>query len=283
MPKYDLHTHSHFSDGALSPTDLVQAAHAAGVDHLALTDHDSVSGIAEAKQAAAELPITIINGVEISTNHRLAHAKRGMSVHVVGLDFDDLEGMDAALQDIQNQRATRARAICERLKNKLGVDMYDDALMLAKANPKAITRSHIAKAMVEAKVVVKYQQAFDKYLAQGKPAYVPIDTIGVADAVKLIHDAKGLAVLAHPTRYNLSATKTRRLIADFAAACGDALELPPKNESPATRAMVDRCTAEHGLAVSVASDFHGAHMPWLRLGDVPSLKEGQTPVWQLFA
>lgn len=281
MYHYDLHTHSHFSDGALSPTKLVQAAHQLGIDYLALTDHDSVSGIAEAKAAAQDLPISIINGVEISTNHTLATSKRGMSVHIVGLGFTDMAAMNTDLQKIQTQRESRAIAICEKLHKKTGQDFYADVLMLANDNPKAITRSHIAKVLVEKAVVAKYQQAFDKYLAQGKAAYVPIDVVNIHDAIQMIHKAGGKAVLAHPTRYQLSGMNIRRLVGDFARLGGDAVELPPKKDPPATRGLIDRCVALHGLMVSVCSDFHGDHMPWLKLGDVPSKTPNQVGVWEV--
>lgn len=284
--RFDLHTHSTFSDGTLTPTELVKAASEANIDYLALTDHDSVSGIPEAKAAAqalaADKPLNIIHGVEISTNHTLATAKRGMSVHIVGLGFTDLAQMDEDLQKIQSQRETRAVQICDKLKDKLGEDLYPEVLALANSNPKAVSRSHIAKVLVEREIVAKHQHAFDKYLAQGKPAYVPIDVIGIHDAIQIIHRAGGQAVLAHPTRYRLSGMNTRRLVGDFARLGGDAIELPSKNESPATRGLIDRCAELHKLAVSVSSDFHGDHMPWLKLGNVPSKLPEQTGVWEAF-
>lgn len=282
----DLHTHSHFSDGELSPTALVTAAYQAGIDYLALTDHDSVSGIAEAKQAAKQIsqpekPLHIINGVEISANHQLSSSKQPMSVHIVGLGFTDMQMMQQELQKIQDQRESRAIEICKKIKEKLGLDIYNDVLTLAD-NPKAISRSHIAKELLNRGVVTKYQQAFDKYLTTGKVAYVPFNVPKMYQAIDMIHQAGGQAVLAHPTGYKLSAMNIRRLIGDFARLGGDAVELPAKKDSPATRGLIDRCAALHDLSVSVASDFHGAHMPWFKLGNVPKKRDDQTGVWEMF-
>ena len=129
--------------------------------------------------------------------------------------------------------------------------------------------------------VKSIQDAFDKYLADNKPAYVAMQTLSMADAVRLIHTCGGLAVLAHPTRYGLSATRVRRLIDEFGQLGGDAVELP--NAEPiSTVAMIDRCIAQHGLLVSVGSDFHGVTMPWRKLGQTATPKPNQMGVWERF-
>lgn len=282
MYKLDLHTHSHCSDGELSPSELVEEAVKAGIDYLALTDHDSIEGIAQAKETAKQHDINIVHGVEISSNHQLATSKKPMSVHIVGLGMTKLDTLNEQLQNIQEDRKTRAIEICKKLKQKLDIDLYTDVLALAHNNPKAITRSHIAKAMEEKNIVTKYQQAFDKYLGQGKPAYVPIDTVSMVEAINMIQKSGGKAVLAHPTKYRLSGMNIRRLIGDFARLGGDAVELPSDKESPATRGLIDRCVELHQLTVSVSSDFHGSHMPWLKLGQVPKKHDNQVGVWEAF-
>ena len=290
----DLHSHSTASDGTNSPTQLIQKAYLAGIKTFALTDHDTIAGVAEAKQAADETGIELIHGVEISCTHELAgvygkNKELQKIIHVVALDFDDVQAMHQALQSLQDSRHQRGRRIIERLgellndgeSGELTEQLWQAVLMKVGGNPRAIGRAHIAQVLHELGFVHNVQAAFDKYLADGKLAYVAIETISMQRAIDLIHQCGGLAVLAHPTCYGLSATRTRKLIADFACLGGDACELP-NNEPDSLRAMIDRSIAEHGLLVSVGSDFHGSNMPWRKLGSVARPKTGQMGVWEKF-
>ena len=288
--KFDLHCHSTCSDGTYAPADVVQRAHAAGVDVLALTDHDTLLGIDEARAAATACGMTLINGVEISCEHTLnggygKNKSTNKIIHVLGLDFTDREKMHETLLQLQESRATRGQRITEKLSKLLDID-YDElwqaVLDKAGGNPQAVGRAHIGQVLFERGEVKTVQKAFDKYLADNKSAYVAIDALSMADGIKLIHACGGKAVLAHPTRYQLSATRVRKLIEEFAQLGGDACELPATSEPISTRKMVDRSIAEHELATSIGSDFHGSNMPWRRLGDVPSLTTEQLGVWQLF-
>lgn len=291
----DLHSHSTASDGTNSPTELVKKAHLAGISTFALTDHDTIAGVAEAKAAAQSLGMKLIHGVEISCTHSLlggygTHQRIDKIIHVVALDFDDTERMHDALQSLQDSRHERGWHIVQKLASILADK--DDAIRLQEQiwqavlnktgqNPRAVGRAHIAQVLHEMGLVPSVQAAFDKYLADGKSAYVEIQTISMADAIKLIHDCGGLAVLAHPTRYGLSATRTRRLIADFAELGGDACELP-NNEPVSLRAMIDRSIAQNQLMVSVGSDFHGSNMPWRKLAAVAKPLPEQVGAWSRF-
>ncbi len=286
---FDMHCHSTCSDGTFSPTEVVQKAFDNGVKILSLTDHDTILGIDEAKQTAEKLDIFLINGVEISCRHRIigGYSKKPAQVekviHVLGYGFDNLDKMNARLSAIQQSRETRGRAMCEKVAKtcQLDFDEFWQAVLLeAKGNPQAVGRVHIAKVMVEKGIVNDVQKAFSGYLADHKSCYVALDGLSLKDCVDLIHTCGGKASLAHATRYNLTANKTRKLIADFAKAGGDAVELPATNEPQSTRHMIDRCIKEHGLLVSVGSDFHGITMPWRTLGVVPKLHEGQIGVWE---
>ncbi|OLF39068.1 MULTISPECIES: PHP domain-containing protein [unclassified Psychrobacter] len=288
--KIDLHCHSTCSDGTYAPADVVQRAHAAGVDVLALTDHDTLLGIDEARATATAYGMTLINGVEISCEHTLSggygkNKSTNKIIHIVGLDFTDLDKMHATLQQLQDSRATRGQRITKKLSELLDID-YDELwqaiLDKAGGNPQAVGRAHIGQVLFERGDVKTVQKAFDKYLADNKPAYVAIDALSMAEGIELIHACGGKAVLAHPTRYQLSATRVRKLIAEFAELGGDACELPATSEPMSTRRMVDRSIAEHRLATSIGSDFHGSNMPWRRIGDVPDLSTEQQGVWQLF-
>ncbi len=288
--KYDLHCHSTCSDGTYAPTEVVKRAHAAGINVLALTDHDTLAGIDEAREAANAYDIQLINGVEISCEHTLSggygkNKSTNKIIHVLGLDFTDREKMHATLQQLQDSRATRGQRITKKLSELLDIDfdeLWQAVLDKAGGNPQAVGRAHIGQVLFERGEVKTVQKAFDKYLADNKPAYVAIEALTMQHGIELIHACGGRAVLAHPTRYQLSATRVRKLIGEFAQLGGDACELPATSEPISTRRMVDRSIAEHNLVTSIGSDFHGSNMPWRCLGDVPILNEDQQGVWELF-
>ena len=288
--KYDLHCHSTCSDGTYAPTEVVKRAHAAGINVLALTDHDTLAGIDEAREAANAYDIQLINGVEISCEHTLSggygkNKSTNKIIHVLGLDFTDREKMHATLQQLQDSRATRGQRITKKLSELLDIDfdeLWQAVLDKAGGNPQAVGRAHIGQVLFERGEVKTVQKAFDKYLADNKPAYVAIEALTMQHGIELIHACGGRAVLAHPTRYQLSATRLRKLIGEFAQLGGDACELPATSEPISTRRMVDRSIAEHNLVTSIGSDFHGSNMPWRCLGDVPILNEDQRGIWELF-
>jgi len=280
MQRVDLHMHSRFSDGSLSPTALMHAAAAAKIDRVALTDHDTIDGLAEAREVAALLGIDLINGIELSAQWVKPAASKAISVHVVGLGMTDLPQLQAALQQQQQVRGQRGQLICQRLAKYIQRDAWPDVLAMADGQAERVTRAHIAEWLLQQGLVQRHQQAFDRWLGDKKAAYVAPEWMSMADAVQLIYACGGQSVLAHPTRYGLSAKHLRRLVADFVACGGRALELPAFQEPPATRAMIDQLVAEHRLLVSTASDFHGDSMPWIKLGNVPSMKAGQVGVWE---
>lgn len=285
----DLHSHSTASDGTFDPEALLALAFERGITTFAITDHDTLAGYFEVEK---QVPVgmNLVCGVEISCSHTLfggygvcEHLHK--TIHVLALSVKEPQRLEEALQDIQISRANRARAIVRHLANLCAIDeqtIWECALQKALGKSTALGRAHIAQALCELGVVKNAQEAFDKYLADGKSAYVALKTLTMAQTVALIHDCGGLAVLAHPTRYGLSATRVRRLIADFVEQGGDGCELPAVSEPLATRQMIDRQIALHGILVSVGSDFHGSTMPWRRLGAVPALSEGQVGVWERF-
>lgn len=284
MDGVDLHTHSNISDGTLSPLELVQAAAAKGIHTLALTDHDTMDGIALAEQAALTLtqPLKIISGVEISSQWSRPATKKSYGVHIVALNMQNPAPLYQLLEQQKRIRAERSKQICDLLIPLIGQDIYADVLAKVDNIADRVTRSHIAQTLVEKGIVSRAQQAFDKYIKEGKKAYVKFDGLGLEETIAVIHAAGGFAVLAHPTRYDLSATNIRYLIEIFAKFGGDAVELPPAVDPASTRQMVDRMIAEFNLKVSVGSDFHGDHMPWIKLGNIPRLKEGQLGIWESF-
>ena len=174
--RIDLHSHSTCSDGSNTPTELLHKAHAANIDIFALTDHDTLAGIPEAKVVADELGITLINGVEISCQHTLTggygkNNAKDKGIHVLGLGFTDFEEMNDTLTHIQTSRGNRGRMIVEKLAELTGHDfdeMWQAVLAKAEGNADAVGRAHIAKVLLEQEIVPTMQKAFDKYLADNK-------------------------------------------------------------------------------------------------------------------
>lgn len=283
MQGVDLHTHSNISDGTLTPELLVQAAIEKGIHTLALTDHDTMDGLKIAEQVAKNQPIQIISGVEISSQWSRPATQKSYGVHIVALNIKNPEPLQALLEEQKKIRAERAKQICDLLTPLIGFDIYADVIAKVDGEADRITRTHIAKTLVEKGVVARPQQAFDKYIKEGKKAYVKFDGLGLEETIKIIHESQGFAVLAHPTRYDLSATNIRYLIEIFAQFGGDAVELPPYIEAASTRQMVDRMIEQFNLKVSVGSDFHGDNMPWIKLGNIPKVKEGQVGIWESFS
>ncbi|MFV5525911.1 PHP domain-containing protein [Acinetobacter variabilis] len=282
MHGVDLHTHSNISDGTLSPQQLVEAAADKLIHTLALTDHDTMDGLVLAEEAAKNHEIKIISGVEISSQWSRPATKKNYGVHIVALNVQNPGPLQKALNQQKIIRAERSKQICDLLVPLIGQDIYADVIAKVDNIPDRVTRTHIAKTLVEKGIVTRPQQAFDKYIKEGKKAYVKFDGLGLEETIQVIHDSGGFAVLAHPTRYDLSATNIRYLIEIFAKFGGDAVELPPAIDPSSTRQMVDRMIAEQGLKVSIGSDFHGDNMPWVKLGQVPSLKPGQVGIWESF-
>jgi len=282
MQGIDLHTHSNISDGTLSPDALVKSAVECGIHTLALTDHDTMDGVELVRKTAQQYDIHIISGVEISSQWSRPATKKSYGVHIVALDMQQPEPLQDALKIQKKIRAERAKQICHLLKSCIGQDIYEDVLTLVDGEADRITRTHIAKTLVNKGIVSRPQQAFDRFLKEGKRAFVKFDGLSLQETIQIIHQSEGYAVLAHPTRFDLSATNVRYLIELFAQLKGDAVELPPSGEPLSTRQMVDRMIEQLDLKVSIGSDFHGDNMPWVKLGNIPKLKEGQVGIWDSF-
>ena len=278
----DLHTHTHISDGTFSPEQLVQAAVDLKIHMLAVTDHDTMDGLSSARKYAQDHDIQIISGVEISSQWSRPNTKKSYGVHIVALNMQDETPIQAMLENQKKVRAERAKVICDLLEKCIDFDIYPDVIAKVDGQADRVTRTHIAKTLVEKNIVSRPQQAFDRFLKEGKKAFVKFEGLGLKDTIDVIHASQGFAVLDHPTRYDLSATNIRYLIELFAEAGGDAVELPPSIEPASTRQMVDRMIQQFDLAVSIGSDFHGENMPWIKLGNTPRVKEGQIGIWDRF-
>jgi predicted metal-dependent phosphoesterase TrpH len=241
----DLHMHSTASDGAAAPAKVVEAAHAAGLSAIALTDHDTLGGVAEARAAGERLGVRVVAGVELSA------IEGDREVHVLGLHLDALDELERKLGDFREARRARAERIVQVL-NELGVAVTLEAV-LEQAGEGAIGRPHVARALVANGWAADFRDAFDRYLGAGRPAFVPKARVSVPDAIALIHGAGGLAMLAHP-----GPDGTRQWVESLLAHGLDGLEVrhPGHASNDTTRLLA---LVEHfRLVPSGGSDWHGA-------------------------
>ncbi|WP_210397601.1 PHP domain-containing protein [Motiliproteus sediminis] len=272
-PPVDLHTHSTASDGGLSPTELVQAAAARGVRCLALTDHDTCAGVAEARAAAQEAGIQLVSGIELSS------VWEGRGVHVVGLDIDiDHPAIKDAEAHQRTAREIRAEEIAVRLEKRGAAGVMP--LARKHAGPALVGRPHFARALVELGVVESEGEAFKRYLGAGKVGDIRAHWPEMATVIRWIKDGGGIAVLAHPGKYDLSWTKLRRLVSEFVTAGGEAIEVSYGGENPERIRELGRMANKQQLLASVGSDYHRPEYHWTDLGKFPPLPEPVTGVWE---
>lgn len=271
---FDLHCHTHFSDGLLSPEAVIARAKERGVSVLAITDHDTIAALGIAQKAASDADIKLITGIEFSSQW----GKGG--VHIVGLGVDTNSSvLIAAVKFQEEARNARALAIGDRL-SKAG---YPGALDGAKAiaGNGALGRPHFAQYLVSVGAVKNINAAFKKYLGAGKPADVKYQWPLMDQVIGWIHAAGGVAVLAHPAKYELTRTKMCALIDSFVAADGDAIEVISGLQPAALTEDLLRIANHRSLYASCGSDFHVPDQPWQELGSFGKLPSHAKPVWEL--
>jgi predicted metal-dependent phosphoesterase TrpH len=279
MLDYDLHCHSNISDGTLSPSELVKRAAERGVKVLALTDHDDMDGLEEARAAAAQHGIAFINGVEISVTWR-TH-----TVHIVGLGIDPAyPPLADGLRSVRSGRGERARKMSEELA-KIGIGGVLQGAYRYAENPNMIGRTHFARYLVETGQCKDVKSVFSRYLVKGKPGYVPHHWAVLADAVNWVRGSGGVAVLAHPGRYmvgrsSMGKKTMHELITDFVECGGQAIEVVSGSHTPEQYAEFARYAEEFNLLCSCGSDFHGPGESYRDVGKMPDFPLGCTPVWQ---
>ncbi|MDT8319680.1 MAG: PHP domain-containing protein [Xanthomonadales bacterium] len=271
---FDLHSHTTRSDGLLAPRELLNRALEQGVDVLAITDHDTVDAYRDLPAAVQR--IALVAGVEFST--RWEHT----GIHVLALDIDLASAaIDAAVRFQTAARLTRARRIAEILE-KMGVE---DALAGTSgyAADGYIGRPHFARHLVAIGRASSVQDAFKRFLGDGKSCDVKQHWAELPQIVRWICEGGGIAVLAHPLKYKLTRTKLKRLLSHFVEVGGQGLEvISGQQEAQHTAAMAQLCE-QHGLLASAGSDFHGPGKPWAELGAIGALPDNVTPVWERFS
>ena len=272
----DLHMHSTASDGSRSPGEVVRAAKRAALSAIALTDHDTVAGLAEARAVGAELGVRVVNGVELSA------VEGETETHLLGLHLRDTSVLERGLAQLRDMRGRRAARIVELLQSQ-GVQVTLDDVLL-QAGSGAIGRPHVARALVADGWATDVRDAFDRYLGAGRPAYVAKDQLGMREAIAMVHAAGGLAVLAHP-----GSGGTRERVDALVALGLDGVEIRHPSHSPQDTARLRAIVDQLGLIPSGGSDWHGAadgprtigmmHVPidWLRRQDERVETLGRAP------
>jgi predicted metal-dependent phosphoesterase TrpH len=272
--RIDLHSHTTASDGRLPPNELIDRALSFNLEVLAITDHDTVDGLGLAHQYINDndLPIKLINGIEIST------VWQNKDIHIVGLNIDPAnDALQSLIEQQKSHRESRAELIAQRLEKATREGVLDEVKLIAGDAP--VTRAHFAKWLVDNGYAKTMQQVFKKYLTRNNPGYVPPTWCSMKDAVDAIHAAGGQAVLAHPGRYDLTAKWIKRLLAAFVEAGGDAMEVAQPQQGQQERRNLADYAIQYKLLASQGSDFHYPS-PWMELGRNLWLPSGVEAVWK---
>ena len=260
MARLDLHTHSTHSDGVRPPEWVVQQAAECGAELLALTDHDTLLGVEFAQAEGRRRGVEVIAGVEIGVNDPVLGELHVLGYFPANAPLSDLERQ---LADYRHERQSRARRTVERL-SELGLEI-DYERVAAIADGASIGRPHVARALVEAGHVESVPDAFNRFLRNDGPAYIPRALLSLTDSLAMIHAASGFASLAHPTRYDEPTSAT----VAFADAGGDGLEIYYRNDGPDEIANGQQLARTLGLTPTIGSDYHGLHPDEIRPANVP--------------
>jgi predicted metal-dependent phosphoesterase TrpH len=270
---HDLHSHSLASDGTLTPSGLVQAACGAGVNVLALTDHDTTDGIEEAARQAAAAGLCLIPGVEISVSWE------SLTVHILGLNIDPrCLTLQDGLSGLRSFRDWRAVEIGRRLARAGIHGAYDGARALSRG--RIVSRTHFAHYLVANGHARSLTEVFKRFLTHGKPGHVAGRWAALEDALGWILAAGGLAVIAHPARYPVTGSKLRRLVGEFRELGGVGMEVVSGCHTRDDIHTMAGCARAMGLFASCGSDYHGPENPWVQLGQLAELPAGCRPIWE---
>lgn len=276
LTRYDLHCHTSASDGELSPADVIVRAIEMGVNVLSITDHDTCEGVIQAREylAQTQQPITLINGVEIST------LWDNIEIHIVGLNFSPSAASMVQLLEQQSElRLERGIEIGRRLQ-KAGIpDAWENASQISGGGQ--VTRAHFAQYLLKIGKEKSINNVFKRYLAKGKIGYVPAKWCTIDEAIDAIHRAGGIAVLAHPSKYQLSNKWLKRLVAHFKDCHGDAMEVSHCQQPPNEKQYLAELAQLSNLKTSVGSDFHRP-CSWIELGRNLWLPNDEQAVWTLW-
>ncbi|MDC0492119.1 PHP domain-containing protein [Candidatus Pseudothioglobus singularis] len=270
--KADLHNHSYYSDGLLSPSEVVRLASKASCDLFSLTDHDTTDGIAEAKLEAGKVGLNLINGVEISAFWR------NMTIHIVGLGVDiNNDILQAGLEHNQKLRKIRAEKIALSLWHSGIKDALEKAQSLSSGH--MLTRTHFAQMLIQEGYCKDMKSVFRRYLTGKKPGGVRVEWKDFDEVINWIQSAGGKAFIAHPFRYRMTHTKIKKMISDFKEASGDGFEVVNANSSSEEITLGNQWSEDHDLLVSCGSDFHGWPNQRVQIGNLSEMPNPKRAVW----
>ena len=270
--KADLHNHSYYSDGLLSPSEVVRLASQASCDLFSLTDHDTTDGIAEAKLEADKVGLNLINGVEISAFWR------NMAIHIVGLGVDvNNDILQTGLEHNKNLRKIRAEKIALSLRRSGIRDALEKAQIISGGY--MLTRTHFAQMLIQEGYCKDMKSVFRRYLTGKKPGGVRVEWKDFDEVINWIQSAGGKAFIAHPFRYRMTHTKIKKLIRDFKEASGDGFEVVNANSSREEITLANQWSEDHDLLASCGSDFHGWPNQRVQIGNLTELPNPKRAVW----
>ncbi|TCT16775.1 hypothetical protein EDC18_10170 [Natranaerovirga pectinivora] len=255
----DLHVHSNASDGTMTPTELVTYAKNKGIKAIALTDHDTINGVREAKAVGAALGVEVISGIELSTSYN------NKDVHILGLFIDENnKGFIDELDAFKESRSDRNEMMIERL-NELGIDISNEDLSNESCDG-VITRAHFAKVLLKKGYIKKIDEAFKKYIGDNCPAFIPRSKVTPESAINLIKKYNGISILAHPFLYDLSTKGLIGLIEHLKEEGLDGIEAIYSLHSGSEQSYIKQLAKKYDLLISGGSDFHGSNKPFIDLG-----------------
>lgn len=259
MDTIDLHVHSSCSDGTLSPTELTAYALKKGLRAFALTDHDTVDGLAKAIEAASGTSLEVVPGIEFSTRYQ------DREIHIVGLDFDyTSREFTEALRRFQDSRSERNKKMIRKMQED-GIDI--SCHQMREAFGEAVwTRAHFARYLMEHGYVSEMREAFSRFIGEGCPYYTPREKVSPAQAVHLIRRCGGIPVLAHPMLYRLSESELSALLRELKKAGLIGIEAIYSTHTASEENLVRLLARQHNILISGGSDFHGANKPSIDLG-----------------
>lgn len=271
--KIDLHNHSYYSDGVLSPSEVVSLAKEQGCDIFALTDHDTTDGIVEAKVEADKLGLDFIAGVEVSAMWS------NMTIHILGLGVDaENEVLQAGLKQHQDFRQLRAEKMARGLAGAGIVGAMEKVKKIAKTD--MITRTHFAQMLIQEGVCKDMKSVFRRYLTGKKPGGVKGEWAPYDEVISWIHDAGGKAVLAHPFRYRMTQTKIKRMLSNLAECGLDGVEVVTAHSSEEEIMLMNKWAKEHNLLASVGADYHGWSNQRVEIGKLQDLPDKDIAIWK---
>lgn len=255
----DLHVHSNKSDGSISPSDLISEARKKGLTAFALTDHDTVEGIEEAIKAAENEDVRVIPGIELSTEYE------GKDIHIVGLFIDkEQPAFRKKIQEFVDSRILRNQKMCQKLTEAGCPLTYEE--LVGEFPDSVITRAHYAQILLKKGYTKSLKEAFERYIGDRGPCFVPREKITPEDGIKLILSAKGIPVLAHPLLYKMGEERLQKLIDRLKNAGLQALEAIYSTYTPSEEKQMCELAKRNGLLISGGSDFHGNAKPGLEIG-----------------